>query len=94
MSEQWRRRSRSAFRFWEQVLTSWDEAPGQAGQYAELIAHLKRFERTTSDTFKYVLTRGADPVYLLHVLIVTCDEQRVRQAVGMPGLHPITVRIA
>jgi len=86
MSEQWRRRTRTAFRFWEQVLTSWDEAPGQVGQYAELIAHLKRFERTTPDTFKYVLTRGADPVYLLHVLIATCDEQRVRQAVGMPQL--------
>jgi len=84
MSEQWRRRTRTAFRFWEQVLTSWDEAPGHTGQYADLIMHLKRFEKRALDTFKHVMTRGADPVYLLHVLISTCDERRVRQAVGIP----------
>jgi len=86
MSEHWRKPARTAFRFWEQVLTSRDETPGHAGQYTELIAHLKQFEKRTSDTFKHVLTRGADPVYLLHVLIATSDEQRVHQAVGMPQL--------
>ena len=84
MSEQWRTRARTAFRFWEQVLKSWDEVPGHTGQYADLITHLKRFEKRALDTFKHVITRGADPVYLLHVLIATCDEQRVREAIGMP----------
>ena len=51
MSDQWRRRTRTAFRFWDQVLTSWDETPGHAWQYAELITHLKRFEGKTLDTF-------------------------------------------
>ncbi len=84
MSEQWRNQTRSAFRFWEQVLKSWDEAPGSAGQYAHLITHLKRFEKRTTDTFKYVLERGADPVYVLHILIKTCDESRVSSASIFP----------
>jgi len=84
MSEPWRRQTRTAFRFWEQVLRSWDEAPGSGGQYADLIVHLKRFEQKTGDTFKHVTTRGADPVYLLHVLISTCDESRVSSAPGFP----------
>lgn len=84
MSEQWRKQTRTAFRFWEQVLKSWDEAPESAGQYAQLIAHLKRFEKRTADTFKYVLERGADPVYILHMLIRTCDETRVSRATAFP----------
>ncbi|HRI37751.1 MAG TPA: hypothetical protein PLO50_04275 [Nitrospira sp.] len=84
MSEQWRKQTRSAFRFWEQVLKSWDEAPECAGQYAHLIAHLKRFEKRTADTFKFVLERGADPVYILHTLIKTCDETRVSKATAFP----------
>lgn len=84
MSEQWRTRARTAFRFWEQVLKSWDEAPESAGQYAKLIAHLKRFENQATEKFKPIITRGADPVYLLHVLIRTCDEDRVSKATGFP----------
>ena len=84
MSEQWRTRARTAFRFWEQVLKSWDETPGHAGQYADLITHLTRFEKRSLATFEHVITRGADPVYLLHVLVSTCDEGRVREAVGIP----------
>ncbi|MDR4468304.1 MAG: hypothetical protein MRJ68_08395 [Nitrospira sp.] len=84
MSEQWRTRTRTAFRFWDQVLKSWDEAPESAGQYAKLIAHLKRVEDQTTETFKPIIVRGADPVYLLHILIRTCDEDRVSTATGFP----------
>lgn len=84
MSEQWRKRTRTAFRFWEQILKSWDEAPESAGQYVHLISHLKRFETRTADTFKYILERGADPVYILHVLIRTCDESRVSASSPFP----------
>ena len=84
MSDQWRKRTRTAFRFWEQVLKSWDEDPASADQYAQLIVHLTRFEKRTADTFKYVLERGADPVYILHILIKTCDETRVSKATGFP----------
>lgn len=84
MSEHWRKRTRTAFRFWEQILKSWDEAPESAGHYAHLIRHLRRFEPQTADTFQFVLERGADPVYILHVLIKTCDETRVSKATGFP----------
>jgi len=84
MSEPWRTRTRTAFRFWDQVLKSWDEAPESAGQYVQIIAHLKRFEKKTADTFKFVLERGADPVYILHVLIKTCDELRVSTSSAFP----------
>ncbi len=84
MSEQWHTRTRTAFRFWEQVLKSWDEAPGSSGHYAHLITHLNHFEKRTADTFKYVLERGADPVYILHVLIRTCDEFRVSASSPFP----------
>lgn len=84
MSEPWRTRTRTAFRFWEQLLKSWDEAPECAGQYAHLITHLKHFEKRTADTFKYVLERGADPVYILHVLIWTCNPSRMNAAAGFP----------
>lgn len=84
MSEQWRTRTRTAFRFWEQVLKSWDEAPESAGEYARLIRHLTRFETRTADTFKRIVERGADPVYILHVLIRTCDESRVSSSSTFP----------
>ena len=84
MPEQWRVRSRQAFRFWHQLLKSWDDTPGLSGQYATLITHLQRFETRSSQTFKRVIERGADPVYILHVLISTCDETRVRHTVGVP----------
>ena len=84
MSDTWRNRTRTAFRFWEQILKSWDEAPESAGQYAHLINHLNRFEKKTADTFKYILERGADPVYILHVLIKTCDESRVGFSSTLP----------
>lgn len=84
MSVQWRTRTRTAFRFWDQVLKSWDEAPECAGQYAHLIRHLTRFETRTADTFKFALERGADPVYIIHVLIKTCDESRVSSSSTFP----------
>lgn len=84
MSGQWHKQTRTAFRFWEQVLRSWDEAPECAGRYAHLITHLKRFEKRTADTFKFVLERGADPVYILHILIKTCDERQVSKATAFP----------
>lgn len=87
MSEHWRTRTRTAFRFWEQILKSWDEAPESAGQYAHVITHLNRFEKKTADTFKYVLERGADPVYILYVLIKTCDESRVSASSPFPHVY-------
>ncbi len=84
MSEPWRTRTRTAFRFWEQVLKFCDEAPGSAGRYAHLITHLKRFDKRTAETFKYVLEQGADPVYILHILIKTCDESRVSSSSPFP----------
>lgn len=84
MSEPWRKQTRIAFRFWDQVLKSWDEAPECAGQYAHLITHLKHFEKRTADTFKYVLERRADPVYILLVLIRNCDELRVSASSPFP----------
>ncbi|WP_413933372.1 hypothetical protein [Nitrospira sp. BLG_1] len=84
MSVQWRTRTRTAFRFWEQILRSWDEVPECAGQYAHLITHLKRFETRSTETFKHVIERGADPVYILHVLIRTCDESRVSSSSTFP----------
>ena len=82
--EQWRKRSHQAFRFWHQLLTTWDETPGASGQYGALIAHLTRFEISSAKTFKHVIERGADPVYILHILIMLCDESRVRHAGGLP----------
>lgn len=84
MPQPWRTRTRTAFRFWEQILKSWDGSPECAGQYAHLIRHLARFETRTTDTFKHVITRGADPVYILHVLISTCDESRVSASSPFP----------
>lgn len=84
MSEQWRTRTRTAFRFWEQVLKSWDEAQERDGLYRELIRHLRQFETRTADTFKFLLERGADPVYILHVLIWTCNTSRLNPAAGFP----------
>lgn len=84
MSEQWRKRTRTAFRFWEQLLKAWDEAQESNGLYAELITTLRRFEPQTADTFKFVLDRGADPVYILHVLIWTCNRSRLNAAPGFP----------
>ena len=52
MSEQWRKRTRTAFRFWEQLLKAWDEAQKSNELYAELITTLRRFEPQTADTFK------------------------------------------
>jgi hypothetical protein len=84
MPEQWRKRSHQAFRFWHQLLAAWDDTPGASGQYGALTAHLKRFETRSTETFKQVITRGADPVYILHVLIILCDEARVQHAIGLP----------
>ncbi len=84
MSEQWRKRTRTAFRFWEQLLKAWDEADASEGLYAELITTLRRFEPQTADTFQFVLERGADPVYILHVLIWTCNTSRLNPAAGFP----------
>lgn len=86
MSEQWRTRTRTAFLFWEQLLKAWDEAQKSDGLYAELIRHLRCFETRTGKTFQYVLERGADPVYILHVLICTCNPARVNPAAGFPQL--------
>ena len=84
MPEQWRKRSQQAFRFWHQLLTTWDEAPGVSRQYGALIAHLTRCEKRSAETFKHVIERAADPVYILHILILLCDETRVRHAGGLP----------
>lgn len=84
MSEQWRTRTRTAFRFWEQLLKAWDEVQESNGLYAELITTIRRFEPHTADTFKFVLERGADPVYILHVLIWTCNTSRLNPAAGFP----------
>ena len=84
MPEQWLKQSHQAFRFWHQLLTTWDEAPGASWKFGALVAHLTRFEKRSAKTFKHVIERGADPVYILHVLIVLCDEARVRHAVGLP----------
>lgn len=84
MSEQWRKRTRTAFRFWEQLLRAWDEAQKSTGLYAELITTLRRFEPQTVDTFKFVLERGADPVYILYVLIWTCNPSRLDSGAGFP----------
>ncbi len=84
MSEPWRTRTRTAFRFWKQILKSWDEVPECAGEYAELVRHLTRFETRTADTLKFALERGADPVYILHILIKTCDESRVSASSPFP----------
>lgn len=89
MSEPWRTRTRTAFRFWAQLLKSWDEDPESAGQYAQLIRHLTRFEKRTADTFKFVLERGADPVYILHILIKTCDEARVSSSSPFPQVFTL-----
>ena len=84
MPEQWRKRSRQAFRFWHQLLAAWDNTPGASDRFGALITHLTHFEKRSAETFKHVIERGADPVYILHVLIVLCDEARVRHAVGLP----------
>ncbi len=84
MPEQWRIRSRQAFRFWYQLLKAWDDTPGTSGQHGNLVAHLRRFETRSAETFQHIIERGADPVYVLHVLILMCDETRVRHAVGLP----------
>ncbi len=86
-SEQWRKQQKQAFRFWHQGLVASDEAPETRGQYSALITHLKHFEKQTRETFRFVVTRGADPVYLLHVLIQLCDEERVSQRVGFPQVR-------
>ena len=87
MSERWRKQTTQAFRFWHQVLVASDEAPETRRQYSALITHLQRFEKQTRETFRFVVNRGADPVYLLHVLIQLCDEERVSQRVGFPQVR-------
>jgi hypothetical protein len=87
MSERWRKQTTQAFRFWHQVLVASDEAPEARGQYSALITHLQFFEKQTRETFRFTVKRGADPVYLLHVLIQLCDEERVSQRVGFPPVR-------
>lgn len=88
MSERWRKQTAQAFRFWHQLLVASDEAPETRGQSSALIAHLiKRFENQTRDTFRFMVERGADPVYLLHVLIQLCDEERVTKRGGLPQVR-------
>ena len=87
MSERWRKQTTQAFRFWRQVLVASDEAPTTRGQYSALITHLQRFEKQTRETFRFTVKRGADPVYLVHILIQLCDEERVSQRVGFPQVR-------
>src|SRR5713226_4185976 len=87
MSERWSKQTAQAFRFWHQLLVACDESPETRGRYSALIAHLKHLEKKTTDTFRFVIERGADPVYLLHVLIQLCDEERVKQRVGFPQVR-------
>src|SRR5215510_1814075 len=87
MSERWHKQTTQAFRFWRQVLVAFEEASETRGQYSALITHFHRLEKQTRETFRFVVTRGADPVYLLHVLIQLCDEERVAQRVGFPQVR-------
>ena len=87
MSERQRKHTTQAFRFWHQVLVASDEAPETRGQYGALITRLKHFEKQTRETFDFVVNRKADPVYLLHVLIQLCDEERIINRVGFPQVR-------
>ena len=82
--ESWRRKSTRAFRFWRELLAAFNESDDARGRYEPFIAHLRQFEKKSRDTFSYLVSRGADPVYLLHVLVLLCDEDRVRHYVGFP----------
>jgi hypothetical protein len=87
MPERWRKQTTSAFRFWNQVLVASDEEPERKGQYTSLITHLKRFQKQTQETFSFVSNRGADPVYVLYVLILLCHEERVADQAGFPQIR-------
>jgi len=89
MAASWRTKSARAFMFWHQLLVSWDQSAEGRGCYTSLTAHLKRFERKTANTFQFVIERGADPVYILHVLISLCDEEKVEKRVGLPQVTTV-----
>lgn len=85
----WRKKSTMAFRSWRELLNAFDQSAEGQGQYQDLIGHLIRFEKKSQDTFKYLVSRGADPVYLLNVLLTLCDEDRVKDYVGFPKVSTL-----
>lgn len=87
--ESWRKKSTIAFRFWRELLDAFDQSAEGRRRHQDLIAHLIRFEKKSQDTFKYMVSRGADPVYLLHVLLTLCDEDRVKNFVGFPKVSTL-----
>ena len=84
MYDRGRKQVARAFQFWHQLLVSWVQNPRGAGRDRALIAHLRRIEKRSADTFQHITARGADPVYVLHIMITLCDEDRVKRYVGFP----------
>jgi len=80
----WRQKSTMAFQFWRELLGTFNQSSEARGRYDSLIERLSRFEKKSEETFEYLVSRGADPVYLLHVLVLLCDEDRVKHYVGFP----------
>ncbi len=80
----WRQKSTLALRFWRELLGAFNQRAEARGRYDSLLERLSRFEKKSEETFEYLVSRGADPVYLLHVLVLLCDEDRVKHYVGFP----------
>ena len=84
MKERWEKQAHKAFQFWHQLFVAWEAFAESKERYQSMISHLKRFERRCTATFKFIIERKADPVYVLHVLISLCDEDRVKNYIGLP----------
>jgi len=85
----WRHKTQRAFQFWLIVLEAGHHTPQSHSQYEAIRERIGRFKKGSQDTFKYLIERHADPVYLLLVLITLCDEGRVKHAVGFPQVFTV-----
>jgi len=88
----WRHKTQRALQFWLIVLEAGPHTPQSHSQYVAMRERIERFKKRSQPTFKYLIERHADPVYLLLVLITLCDEGRVKQAVGFPQVFTVEKR--
>ena len=85
----WRHKTQRAFQFWLSVLEAGNHTAQSRGHDDTRMERIERFKRESQDTFKYLIARHADPVYLLLVLITLCDEVRVKHTVGFPQVFTV-----
>lgn len=88
----WRHKTQRAFQFWLILLETGNHGSHSRGHFDALRERIVRFKKQSQDTFKYLVERHADPVYLLLALITLCDESRGKHVVGFPQVFTVEKR--